>query len=299
MFDLEAIKRDWENNCYKLSEQDIIDIYRSENVTQRKYQEEIEEHNRKYRWNVSSEERLLNAIFGNINQTEEENRKKAYLENYPQKRRLSKEMQNKVVTGCLDIVFDETNFWYKYFLGFVSIENLYYVCLEALINCVKYTLHCEKQVFGKYIIESIKRNIIKYIAKLAHTSYREIYALMNELDDREENAKKIIKLFKPDFTEIPTKPSKIYYMTKDASYDVDYLKHISSTQFLLDYQQSLEELDDTSRIVMQLSYDKEGYRGFSNREIGEYIGAKDKKVSRIRSRAIRQLQKNEKLQNYK
>ena len=43
MFDLDIIEEDWKNNSFSLSENEIIEIFRSEGATLRKYNEEIEE----------------------------------------------------------------------------------------------------------------------------------------------------------------------------------------------------------------------------------------------------------------
>lgn len=44
MFDLDMIETDWLNNSFRLSEEEIIEIYRSENITLSKYYEQIEEY---------------------------------------------------------------------------------------------------------------------------------------------------------------------------------------------------------------------------------------------------------------
>ena len=110
---------------------------------------------------MPAEERLLLAIFGEdkeIIKREEELRAKYEC---PTKKRLSNELQKKVVEGSLDIVFEETRYWYKFFKEKIEIERLYYICLEALINSTKYMIHCEKPVFKLYVLKSIKRNVIK------------------------------------------------------------------------------------------------------------------------------------------
>ena len=92
MFDLDIIEKDWKENSYSLSEEEIIEIYRSENVTLSKYNEQIKEYFEKTR--ISGEERILAAIFGDdkeIIERENDLRKKY---KFPTKKYLSKDSQN-------------------------------------------------------------------------------------------------------------------------------------------------------------------------------------------------------------
>lgn len=78
MFDLDAIEEDWKNNSFILSEEDIIEIYRFEDVTLNKYNEEIAEYRRKthVKTELTAEDRLLAAIFGDATIKEIEEREK-------------------------------------------------------------------------------------------------------------------------------------------------------------------------------------------------------------------------------
>ena len=140
-------------------------------------------------------------------------------------------------------MFDSTREWYKFFDGKVSMERIYYVCLEALINSVKYMLHCKKPVFELYVIKSIERNIIKHIAKWEHITYRKAYEIIKGFIDIDyllgNNDKKIDLEFNYDNKEELEKPSKIYYRTRNESYNVDYTKNVSSNNFLKDYMEAL------------------------------------------------------------
>lgn len=95
MFDLDIIEKDWKENSYSLSEEEIIEIYRSENVTLSKYNEQIKEYFEKTR--ISGEERILAAIFGDdkeIIERENDLRKKY---KFPTKKYLSKDSQKKLL----------------------------------------------------------------------------------------------------------------------------------------------------------------------------------------------------------
>lgn len=303
MFDLDMIEGDWLNNSFRLSEDEIIEIYRSENITLSKYNQQIEEYRKNTGIEMSAEERLLRAIFGNdkeIIERENELRKKY---KFPIKKHLSEDLQKKVVEGSLHIVFDSTREWYKFFDGKLSMERIYYVCLEALMNSVKYMLHCEKPVFELYVLKSIERNIIKYVARWEHITYREAYEIINNyFVDRdyvlEQYGKELKLSLDYDDKEELEKPAKIFYRLKNDSYDVDYIKSISSDEFIKDYISSLDNLDDIARMVMQMSFDIEGNRGLTNAEIADYLGIESRKISNIRRKAIKTLRKDIKINRY-
>lgn len=303
MFNLDAIEKDWLNNSFKLNEEEIIEIYRSENITLNEYDLELEEYRKNNRFGMTAEERLLSEIFGEYSKIVENSNNSKELDEYPKRKYLSKESQKKVVEGSLYIVFSETRQWYNFFNGKLSMERIYYVCLEALISSAKYLLHCEKPVFELYVIKSIKRNMIKYIAKCLYITYKEAYKIIDEyfsysIYGLEYDNKKIKQLFNLDNKEEVQKPSEIYYQIKNNSYDVDYIKNISSDEFMKDYNSSLNELDYIEKMVMQLTFDKKGNRGLTNKEIAEYLGIEEKNISNIRKKAIKTLKKDLKLNTY-
>lgn len=306
MFDLDAIENDWKNNSFRLSEEEIIDIYSSEGVTLSKYNQEIEEYRKKTHIEISAEERLLGAIINDpevMRKIELEQQLKK--ENkFPSKRHLSEEAQRKVIEGCLYMVFDATREWYKFFEDKISIERLYYVCLEALMNSVKYTMHCEKPVFRFYVSKSIERNIIKHVALWEHITYKEAYSIIHNLsccNDEYcllEDDRNLKLFFDYENKEEYEKPSKIFYQLKDECYEVDYIQGISSDEFMRCYNQSLEELDEESRLVMQMAFDISGYPGLTYVEMAEYLGINPRRISTIKKRAIKTLRNDIKLNRY-
>lgn len=315
MFDLDSIEQDWKDNSFCLSEEEIIEIYRSEGATLIKYEEELDKYSRKINSclpNLSAEERILRSIFGE-DLKEKEQRNKLIAETpIPQKKHLSNESQKRIVEGCLYMVFDETRSWYNFFEGKLSMERIYYICLEALMNSVKYMVHCEKPVFSSYVSKNIERNMIKHIARYTHIAYREAYEMVHYVESKqldinlklffdsetERLDKKLELLFDSERKEEPEKPSKIHYQLKNDYYDMNYIKNISSDEFMIDYSIALEELDGISKIVMQLSFDENGYRGLTNREIADYLGVGERQISNIRRRAIKILRKDIKLNSY-
>lgn len=365
MFDLETIEKDWLNNSFKLSEEEIIEIYRSENVTLNKYNEEINDFidrvngkktNDKIKTNFftddemdeihetieynSSEEdfvlftedeiketqKELNAYEENNNFSEEkfdkmddellqlshlleieniddmQQREAELCEKYvfPEKRRLSKESQNKIIEGSLYLVFDSTKEWYKFFDGLISMEKIYYICLESLVNSVKYMLHCEKPVFELYVLKSIERNIIKYVAKWNKMTYREVYQIVNSYYynfNKKDERNNLLCNF--EISEEVIKPSSIFYQLRNESYDVDYLKNISSSEFMEDYNKFLETLDETERMIMNLSFDSLGNRGLTNAEISDYLGIEKNKVENTRRKIMKKLRKDSKINTYR
>lgn len=305
MFNLDLIEQDWKKNSFHLSEEEIIEIYRRERITLSKYKEELDTYMKKnsYSLNLSVEERLLRAIFGEDLKAKEKNNLKSEISE-PQKKHLSKESQKKVIEGCLHIVFDATREWYNFFEGKLSMETIYYICLESIMNSVKYVMHCEKPVFRFYVLKSIEKNIIKYVARYIHITYQEVYELTHYSHEYgiDHSLKKLDKNLKSLFDRIekeePEKPSKIYYRLKNDYYNTNYIKNISSNEFMIDYNMALEKLDDIAKMVMQLSFDANGYRGLSNREIADYLGIDVKKISTIRRRAMKVLRKDKKLRTY-
>ena len=306
MFDLDEIERDWKINSFSLSEEEIMEIYRVEGITRKKYSEELDEYQRTMRINIniSAEERLLASIFNDKEIIKKIELKEKLREEhkFPAKRRLSEIAQRKVVEGCLHLVFQSTREWYSFFDGKISIERIYYICLESLMNTVKYTLHPEKKVFRFYVMRNIEKNIIQFIARREHITYKEAYRIINNLDcdgnplwrsDRKS------ELSSDCENEEPKKMSEILYLLRKTSYSVDYIKNVSSEEFMRDYYSALDSLDELERIVMGLSFDNSGNRAFSSKDIGDYLGINAKKVSNIRRRAIKTLRKNELFNKYK
>lgn len=299
MFDLDLLEKEWLDNSFRLTEEEIIEIYQKEGVTLKKYSEQQEEYRRKNRTGLTAEEKLLQLFYGKNEKIEEPSKEMEE----PVRKYLNKDLQKKVIEGTLYIVFDSTREWYKFFDGKVSMERIYYVCLEALINSVKYMLHCEKPVFELYVIKSIERNIIKHIAKWEHITYRKAYEIIKGFIDvdylLENNDKKIDLEFNYDNKEELEKPSKIYYRIKNESYNVDYTKNVSSNNFLKDYMEALQFLEEDEKMIMQLSFDKEGNLGLTNNEISDYLGIEPNEIVSIRRKAIKTLRKNKTLNRYR
>lgn len=302
MFDLDLIEEDWKNNSFRLSEEEIIELYRSENVTLRDYEERIDKYIRltHKHLKLSAEERILRSVFGDQEDLKEQERKNKVIDEIPEpkKKRLSKEAQAKVVEGCLYMVFDETHGWYNFFNGVLSLETIYYICLDALMNSVKYMVHCEKPFFELYVSRSIERNIIKYVSKSIHISYRDAYDMIHWRSNFGRDSIVTKLSLSCEITENLEKPSKIFYQLKDVYYEINYIKNISSDEFMTDYNIALGNLDDIARVVMQLSFDRYGYRGLTNAEIADYLGIDAKRISNIRRRAIKTLRKDPKLNMY-
>lgn len=295
MFNLDEIEQDYLKNSFRLSEGEIIQIYQEEGATLSVYEEELEDYckkiNNMYKYSGTAEERLLHRIFEpeRMRLLEEQIQKIPT----PKKRHLSKESQKKVIEGSLYIVFDSTREWYNFFEGKISMEKLYYICLESLFNSVKYMTHCEDPVFELYVLKSIERSMIKYVSNKLHISYRRAYEIIKNINDEERHIP-----FYYEIKEEPEKPSKIFYSLRNEHFNIDYIKDISSEEFLVDYIKALEMLDEDERIVMQLSYDIYGCRGLTIKEIANYLGIKNSKVSSVKRRAIKKLSANEKLNSY-
>ncbi len=298
MFDLDTIENDWKDHSFSLSEEEIIEIFRNEGVTWSKYKEELAQYKRNT-CIITPEERLWAMISGDneILKKEEELRKKY---SFPKKKHLSSSSQKIIIEGCMYMVFNATRQWYHYFNEKISQEKLYYLCLEALMNCVKYVIHCEDPVFELYVSKCIERNVIKNIARWEHLSYREVYTYVHNTCSKFDAYGNEVKelSFSYDDNEIPESPVTILYMKRNDQYIEDYVSGISSKQFICDYNDALEKLSRIERKVMQLLYDINGFQVLTYNEISEYLGLSKSEITNAKRRAIRKLKNNEKLNNY-
>lgn len=202
-----------------------------------------------------------------------------------------------MIEGSLDIVFSETHNWYNFFSRKISLEKIYYLCLEALISSVKYIVHSEKPVFKLYVLKGIRTSIIKYAAKITKKSYRQIYETMGYYFRNYIN-----KQFPGDIPKIieeePQKPTRINFQKQKDIYEVNYIKDLSNAEFMKDYRHALANMDYTFEKVMEMSYDIDGNEGLSNNEISDYLGINSKQVSYIRKEALKKLSKDKNLIKY-
>lgn len=140
-FDIDIIEDDWKRNGKRLSDEEILEIYKSEGVTRVFYYREIDAfHARMPKSSMSPEDRLLATIFHDeekIKKIEEENRKtEEFYKQIPKPPRLSDESRARVVEGCMDLVFEMTRYYHKLFKkDNVSIaETIYYNAPDELDN---------------------------------------------------------------------------------------------------------------------------------------------------------------------
>ena len=314
MFDLDAIEKDWKDNSFCLTDEEIRKIYIAEGVTTKAYSDMIDEFRKnepEFKEKVDSSQTLLWEMFG-CKEELAEYREKAkkyqeileeyYDKYYPKKTRLSMESQKKVVEGSMDIVFSLTRSWYERLNRVISLEELYYLSLDTLLNVAKYCVHYDtKNCFRSYVKTCMDKNIIKFLAKKEHISYRNAYCIFSNTMHWPENIKLYeVKKFSFDYDkEIPYKPSSIYEMTKDESIEPDYTREVSSEEFMEDYNDALSGLDPQDIKVMGLSYDKEGQNLLTTKEISEITGIEVKKIKVIRARVKRNLRTDPRFDKYR
>lgn len=318
MFDLDEIEKDWKENSFCLTDQEVLDIFKQEGVTTKDYKEyrdDVWENYIGIRRDYTAEYRLLRNIFGFSEEAEEEKRIREEVDKkLSYKPHLSKEGQNKVVEGCMDIVFDSTREWYDYFKGNIPMENLYYVCLNTLISSARHCIHYyTKTCFRSYVLEGIRKNMIKFVSRLEHIPYRNAYAMMNgyykyynEIEDRIEDSWCAIEPgYKKEFEydnnfdkEVPTKASYIYEMIKNDSYEVDFIKKQSTDEFLAVYDEIIEELPYIEKMTMRLFYNYEGSEGLTINEISDYLGIESNEVINAKRRVLRKLKKDERIKKF-
>lgn len=314
MFDLDAIEKDWKDNSFCFSDEEIRKIYIEEGVTIDAYYaavEECEKNKPKFEGKVDTSQRILWNLFGDT-EKEKEYRRKAqeyekilkeyYAKNDPKKPRLSMESQKKVVEGSMDIVFFLTRSWYERLNRVISLEELYYLSLDTLLNAAKYCVHYDtKNCFRSYVKTCMDKNIIKFLAKKEHISYRNAYCIFSDTMHWPEN-KKLYKVKKFSFDydkEIPYKPSSIYEMTKDEYEEPDYTREVSSEEFMEDYNEALSELDPIDAKVIGLSYDKEGQNILTTKEISEITGIEPKDITNAKRRVKKRLNSDPRFDKYR
>ena len=167
-------------------------------------------------------------------------------------------------------------------------------------------LHTELYSFRSTIKRSIEKNIIKHFAKQESIPYKKAIEIIEYLKDNQNNKdfnskyyfNSLNLLLNGEDNEKLEKPSKIYERIKNIDYDEDFIKKVSSNEFMSDYHLALEKLDGTSRLVMQLSFDKDGNAGLTDSEIEDYLGINQQKILYIRKKAIKALKQDEKLNSY-
>ena len=311
MFDLDKIENDWKNNSFRLSEDEIQQIYCSEGVTLNNNYEMRAAHRRHLLWMIRTDKRWQDIRFNNPTAFKYEIENHEYIKlkekyPFPPKKHLSKEKQKVVVEGTMYIVFDSTRKWYQVFSEKIPMETIYYICLESLINGIHDLLHDELPLFQTRIKGKIEKNIIKYIAKCERIPYKQTTEMVANLksstkhhDFNSDVSKRSLDLsFHYEPNDEVEKPSKIYERVNNIDFDVDYIKNVSSEQFMCDYYKALDHLDETARLVMQLSFDRSGNVGLAAEEIGDYLGIEQQKVLRIRKEAIETLRSDIKLNAY-
>ena len=299
MFDLDEIERDWKKNSFRLTDEEIMAIYVQEGVTVEEYEKEVEEH-LKTRKKFDPGKQLLLRIFGEAERADQIEKEiaednKRISENMPKRKQLSEESRAKVVEGCMDVVFEDTRYWYEDLDRKISMEKLYNICVDSLIKSAKYCMHYStKPCFRAYVHKSIQNNLSEYIARWEHITVRAADERIKRHDIFKED---ILKL---DYDkEIPTKQSYIYEMIKDDSYDVDYIKNQSQEEFMSEYNEALEELSYLEKMVMRLSYDDNGYPGLTMDEISDYVGVEPKEVRNAKRRVLNRLRKDERFNKYR
>lgn len=294
MFDLDLIEKDWQENSFILNDIDVREIYKSEGIMLKDYNDKYKKYYEEYYSIklVDPEERLLNTIFGTYDEElekkyEEQEKLRSSLEK-PTKKYLSEENIKKVVEGTLYIVFESTRIWYDLLNKKVSLEVLYYLSLDGLISTTKYLLHPKKPLFKYYAERNIRRNILKYVARINHISYNEAYEMFvsSNLDVETKEKEELLK------------PSKLFYQTKDILFIEEYDKIISSEQFMIEYNNIINSLDSLDKDVMHLVFDSYGNRCMSFKEIADYLGIEENRVSNIKRKVMRKLKRNIKICEY-
>ena len=304
MFNLESIENDWKRNSFCLTDEEILSLFQREDITTKEVEKELKEKGKELPPSPSTEERLFVPIFKSDSLDEkirkyDESKEQMYESITQSKGHLSKQSQKVVVEGCMDVVFDCTRYWENRFEGKVATEQIYYICLEALLNAAKYCTHYStKSCFRLYVRECIKKNIIKQIARWEHISYHNAYCIIEEcIDDLRIDEEEELKL---DYVfEEPLKPSVIYERMKDESYEEDYIARLSSEEFMREYNQALEKLPEGERMIMHYLFDNDGNCVFTQKEISEFLGIKERRIGELKRKILTKLRNDNRFDKYR
>lgn len=133
-FDIDVIEDDWKRNGKRLSDEEILEIYKSEGVTRVCYYKELDAFRaRKPKSKFSPEERLFAAIFDRDGISKEIEKEKIKVEEWYRQyseikpKQLSDASCKIVVEGCMDLVFEMTRRYHELFKkDNVSIAELIY-----------------------------------------------------------------------------------------------------------------------------------------------------------------------------
>ncbi len=211
----------------------------------------------------------------------------------------------KVVEGTLDVVFDSTRCWYEMLNKSIPMEEIYNLSIDSLMNAAKYCIHFStKMCFRSYAYEFIKRNMISLVARKERISYKNAYCIIYNKFTKyyEEENRLLYNVYELsyDYTkEISYKPSSIYEMIRKEIYEENYIKNISSGEFMKDYNNSINNLDNMEKMVIELLYDKDGFKGLTYKEASDYLGIPINDISNLKRKVIRKLKNNSKFNKYK
>lgn len=315
-FNLDIIEEDWKKNALYLTDEEIMTIYNKEGINLKNRRKELEEFEKTLpQFPVHKEAPICYLIFPsrypNYEKYEKEywkecnrisnERDRMWKEECPKPKHLSIESQKMVVEGCMDVVFNNTRDYYEEFKGNVSMEKLYYLCLETLLNCAKKCVHfTTKPCFRYYVSESIRKRITSYMARLEHISYHNSYCIIKHENYylKPDEIQEFKFDYKPKMEE-PYRPCDIYELLKNKEYYPNYIEKISSDEFMQEYIQSLDKFTDQEKRIMSLLYDRFGDKLLTIKEISEKLDMDINTVKNTTDKIKRKLKNNTKFRKYR
>lgn len=310
-FDMDVVEADWLKNGVRLSDKKIREIYIQEDATMAAYLKKVEECKDKLpKPPLSSEEKLLASIFNDVEKlaiieefTKENNKRLAEI--YADKPRLSEESRKRVVEGCMDVVFNMVRRYYRIFGTRISMEDLYYSCLESLNNSAKYCLHyVTKDCFRAYAIKGMRMQIVSYIARRERITWRNANYLVTMLETG--NKKDYFDYYYVGYTEelklerrsivAELRPREsVNYLLRNRSYVVDYVREITLKELSTDCLDVLDSLTSLEEYVLRKRFEQQ----YTEKEIAELLHIDIGEVREIKKRALHKLRNSHVFDKYR
>lgn len=175
-------------------------------------------------------------------------------------KQLSKVNRDKIWMGCLGDIFE-----YVYIWGNTEAqqEEIYSLCLELLNDTINN--YDGKENFH----EILNRKIIDKIQEKCYDLYDKDF------------------LSETEATEILLDPASINYMLRNNGYEIDYENKLETKEILKIYKNVIKKLDEDSKKIMSLYFDKDGCQLLTCNEISKITGIDINKVTNTKNKVLK------------
>lgn len=194
-------------------------------------------------------------------------------------------------------------------IGYFKFDKFYIVDSEELLNKLRETLKETEDEYVKRILKGRSDAVNKALKKINAPIIEENMKI-REMEDLYNLGKKYHRYIKD--WEIKNLEQDVKLLYDDDPNLIDLLLSCDRTKkrqltveeevinylFLEDYYQALEELSDLEKEIMLMYYNNDGCSNLTLKEVADILGISLDKVKREKAKALKKLQKNEKLLSY-